>query len=287
MATQTNTPSFDQFQSQFRFDTRHYAAVGVERESFLFRGGKIAPIAAEVLERLGCTWRAAPLLRKLFPHLNRFGYELSACQLENRVGPVAVHEIGEVCRVKQSLLENDLAIAKAEQELGFRSRYFEVGPADMPLDVYPDPEGRYARLAQVMPEQMLRAACRTAGTHVHIGMYDPHSAVQAYRALAKNADRLCAMGDGSGGERLELYRQVAPDCAPPLYRSWQDFYEDAIEKGFASNPRDNWRLVRITRRGTVEVRVFGATGDTDRIVEWVEECWRIAMVALQPPNGGW
>ena len=117
--------SLQEFREMFNFDPEKSLYVGIERECFLTNGtGEIVPIAERVLNSLGIN--------------DRFGYELSACQLEDRVGPC------EINKVKKELLINEKDLVYAEKKLNFKRLHLEVGPRNMPLDVYPDE--RYAEL---------------------------------------------------------------------------------------------------------------------------------------------
>jgi gamma-glutamyl:cysteine ligase YbdK (ATP-grasp superfamily) len=244
--------SFQEFCSQFAFTKSGGGLVGVEREAFLLRDGAIAPIAAEVLRHL--------------PDCVRYGYELSACQLEDRIGPTSMHEL------LNAIKRNEKEIAQAERALGFKRLYQEVAPADMPLDVYPDPTGRYQRIIKDMPQHILLAACRVTGIHIHIGMPDADTAMRIYNKVISHCDELCHMGDGSKGERLNIYKTMAPDFQSPHYETWKDFYGEAVIKGFDVDPRKCWHLIRISKHGTIEFRMFGATHDLQKIVSWARTC---------------
>ena len=253
---------FDAYRSRFGFRTEGAFLVGVERECFLTdASGAIAPLAPRVLAYL-----TDPV---------QFGYELSACQLETRVGPCRPSELAA------ALAANDAQVAAAERALGFGRLHREVGPADIPLDVYPDPTGRYAQIVKTLPLEVLRAACRVIGTHVHIGMPDHDVALAAYNHATAYLDELCALGDGSGGERLGIYAVMAPQWRPPRFDSWQDFYEAAVANGFDADPRKCWTLIRISVHGTIEFRMFGATGDLNRIVGWAKRCHEICAQVLR------
>ncbi len=251
----------EQFYAQFRFDPANVLRIGVERESFLIRNGRPVPIAVQVLPEL--------------PDRDRFGYELSACQLEDRVGPVMLADL------KSALAANDAEIARVERKLGFTRSRAEVGPVDMPLDIYPDPTGRYRIIAANLPRDILLAACRVIGTHVHVGMPDRNIALAVHNHAVSHWRELVALGDGSGGERLRIYSQMAPDFIPAKYPSWEAFREEAETKGFVSDPRRCWHLIRISKHGTIEFRMFGTTPDLDRIVGWATECHALCAEAME------
>jgi len=253
--------------SQFRFDPTKTLFVGVERECFVTDfDGNIVPRSFEILS-----------------HLNkhsRFGYELSACQIEERTDPVKVDQI------RNELLRNQSILSQAEAELGFKRLHVEVGPEDMPLDVYPDPSGRYQVISASMSREVLLSACRIIGTHIHVGMPDRDSALRVYNSVVSNCQELSELGDYSSGQRLEIYRQVAPDCDPAPYQTWYDFHSAAVKKGFDKDPRKCWSLIRISKHGTIEFRMFGSTPSLELVETWAKKCHKLCAGALLYYNGG-
>ena len=251
-----------EFAKKFGFRESGKLLVGIERECFLIdEAGEIVPRAAEIL--------------KHFPDRKRFGYELSACQFEDRIGPVKIED------VKKALLKNERDIKIIENRLGFKRLHVEVAPETMPLDIFPDPTGRYQKITKNMPRHILLAACRVVGTHVHIGMPDHETALKVYNSAIKHAEVLCELGDGSRGERLGIYKIMAPDFQSPPYASWEEFHGTAVTKGFVDDPRKCWNLIRISVHGTIEFRMFGATPDLDKIVQWAETCHRLCQKAME------
>jgi len=249
------------FMSRFDFKVAGARLIGVERESFLAdTDGKIVAAAPQVLEKLASN--------------SEFGYELSACQLEDRVGPTTIKELyGE-------LKKNDLVADNILAGLGLKRLFLEVAPEGMPLDVFPDPTGRYASVASKMSRETLLAACRVVGTHCHVGMPDHNTALMVYNKVIQHTDRLSRLGDKSRGRRLAIYNQVAPDSTPPSYDSWGEFYAEAQAKGFVDDPRRCWHLIRLSVHGTIEFRMFGATADCEEIVRWATDCHELCLQAL-------
>lgn len=251
--------SFEEFRQQFRFNPRKKLLVGVEREAYLTDGdGQIVPLAVRVLDYLGGSRNG------------HFGYELSACQLEWRIGPCDLSDL------KSKLLEDELLLGETERKLGFKRCFIELLKEErMPLDVYPDPTGRYAKIAKKLPEPVLLAACRAISTHFHIGMPDHETALNAYNLVIEHFDELCQLS----GRCLDNYLIVVPQPRPPHYNSWKDFYDLAVKDNFTHDPRSCWHLIRMSIHGTIEFRMFGATTDPDEIVSWATACQNICAEA--------
>lgn len=245
---------YKEFLKQFRFDPERNLMIGIEREChFKNRKGKIVPLAVKVLNYLGSQG-------------GHFGYELSACQLEWRIGPCFLSEL------KGKLMEDETTLKKTGEKLGFACSFDEVAPEDMPLDVYPDSTRRFQRMVKNLPRRVLLAACQVIATHVHIGMPGYQTALKAYNSVINRLNELCRLGDHSDGRRLEVYRMMASNCIPPHYNSWQDFYDLSVKDGFTEDPRSCWHLIRISIHGTIEFRMFGATDNLEEIVSWATLC---------------
>lgn len=275
----------DAFRKQYQFRPDRTLWLGVERECFLVdRRGDFAPRAADVVAHVHKKeWRRASpdtarAMRCVSPQ-ESVGYELSAVQLETRTPPHQYGETEDYLRLIDIHLRNNL------HELGLRATYNEVAPETMPLDIYPDPTGRYQAITQAMPREMLLAACRIIGTHVHVGMPDHETALRVHNEVIEHCDVLSDLGDGSGGERLRIYGIVKPDNRPRPYASWEDFHEEAYRNGFEEDPRSNWRMIRLTKHGTLEFRVFGATERVDRICAWTQLCYLLCKKALNRATG--
>lgn len=223
--------------------------VGVEREYVLCDGDHPSPRSAHFLAAVNdAAWT----------------YELSACQVEHRTDPDF-----ELAAVRARLASAQARGERLAESLGLRLRALEVAPADMPIDVYPD--ARYLRIAPSLPPEVISAACRVTGVHLHVGCGSAEEALVAHNALVPHLDRLVALGDHSGGERARLYRMMAPNWRPPVYESAAHFDAVAHAQGFASTLRDCWHLIRVSRHGTVELRMFGMTADVDEIVGWIAD----------------
>ena len=251
-----------EFQQLFRFFPEHAFKFGIEREFFLAdREGNIVPRAKSVYEALYAEWG------------DLFTYELSACQIESRTEIVTAESLLSHLADCEGKLDSVLCT------LELQKLYMEVAPENMLLEVYPDPSGRYAALKAAMPKDVLLAACRVAGTHIHIGMPDSATALRVYNRVITHCDSLCQLGDSSSGLRLAIYKKVAPTCHPLPYESWEHFYQVARKEGFAENPRNCWTLIRLTKHGTIEFRMFGVTKSLSLIVTWANTCRELCVNA--------
>lgn len=252
------------FHNMFKFDPKRTLHLGVERECFIVdRNGVIVPQAQRVLQSL------APIDVK-----KRFGYELSACQIEDRAGPCPLDHLDN------ALLDGDVLLQDALEHLPLGVSYREVAPKDMSLAVFPDPTGRYQEITKTMPKRTLQAACRVIGTHVHVGMPDHETAISVHDKIVPSCKHLMRIGDNSNGKRLRVYAEVVGQCMPVAYGSWHNFYQTALDDGFDQDPRRCWTLIRISPHGTIEFRMFGATADRARVMSWARACHTLCAEAM-------
>lgn len=266
----------ESFKSKFRFSTEKAFCLGIEREYFVVdKQGAIVPKAAEVLEHIHSHgWRnqSSGLFNssRMQPE-DLVGYELSACQVETRTKPCKLFELKRYLTWQQKELERSI------HECGYKLNSKEVAPNTMPLDIYPDPSGRYTKITANMPKHVLLAACQVIGTHVHVGMPDHETALRVYNGVLPQVPSLCRLGDHTNGKRLRIYRIVAPDCDPKPMASWDEYFALGTEKGFVNNPRSCWTLVRISIHGTIEFRMFGGTRSVDEVVTWAKRCYKLCV----------
>lgn len=249
-----NNTALQKFLCRFDFKQGLSGYIGVEREHFLVLPcGTLVPRAPEFLERVRDP---------------RWTYELSACQIESRTKP---HR--DLLALKLELLQNGNNGSLVAERMGLRLVNREVASKTMPLDVFPNP--RYARITRSIPIKQLQAACRVAGTHIHLGTKNMEHAIRTHNALIGHLDELSRLGDHSEGKRLKLYKAMAKRWLPAPYENEEHFFENAQANGFAENPRDCWTLIRISAHGTVEVRAFGVTDHVDEILHWISRVWSI------------
>ena len=233
---------------EIRFKRKMTGFVGVERERFLSKGAKIVPRAEEFLAII-----KDPL----------WTYELSACQIEDRTPPLQ-----GINKIKEALKTNDCRGQVIASRLGLDISTLEVAGKGMPLTVYPEP--RYLRIKTQISQESLSAACRVTATHFHFGMPDLLTAIRVANMLRRHLNYFCDLGDHSNGERLRLYKKMATHWEPPHYKNSQHFFAVAKNQRFMENLRDCWHLIRISKHGTVELRMFGVTEDLNEICGWIE-----------------
>ena len=112
-------------------------------------------------------------------------------------------------------------------------------------------------------------------------MPDHETALQVYNRVISACDDLCVEGDGSSGERLSIYKIVAPDAVPRAFDSWDSFFDAAVAKGYVEDPRKCWTLIRISAHGTIEFRMFGATVSVAQIESWARRCYNLCVDAAK------
>lgn len=249
---------FFRFFEQFHFQKDMEGYIGIEREFFLADDqGNIAPESPRFLARI---------------HDPAWTYELSACQVEHRTQPA--RDNSEILR---NLLKGTNDGKRTAQDMKCLFLAKEVAPEDMPFITYPDP--RYEDMVERLGIERLRAACRVAGIHVHIGVRDIFHAIRIYNALLSHLDALIALGDHSDGLRIALYKIVAHDWKPKKLDNPADFFHLARAHGFVHDPRNSHQLIRISPHGTVECRMFDMTEHADEILMYVDTVKQIARRA--------
>ena len=254
--------SFTAFTKKYSWRPEYALQVGVERERYITdQAGTIVPRAESALKELNDP--------------QHFSYEFSACQLEDKVGPCSLSDL------RDKLIANEAKIRATLSGLGLKFLFQPVGPVDMPSDIYPDPTGRYQRIAsRVLTAKQAHLARRVTSTHVHVGMPDPNSALRVYNSVIRHLPELSAAGDLSNGQRLRLYQALYPSAEPPAYKSWRQLYERAKQIGFAKDIGRCWDLIRISSFGTVEFRLFDSTEDIDKVVNWTRQCHHLCQKYL-------
>lgn len=235
----------EEFRELMKFSPELAGHISCEREFFLVDSqGLIVPKGPDFLGEVNDE--------------EHFSYELSACQIEYKTG--ACKDVDSLIRKIENL---EHTCIQAEEKIGVSRSLIEVAPNDMPLDVYPDP--RYQTFAKTKSDEQLLAMLQVIACQFHIGMPDYDTAREVYNRLVPMIGDLCEMCDHSNGKRLELYKKAAPTFMPRRFDSIEDHFRDAVDKGYSTNLKDCHSLVRITRYGTIEFRMFGAAKTAEEI----------------------
>lgn len=239
----------EKFLSQFAFSRAMNGYIGIERERFLKNAeGLYMPHAEKFLSEIKD------------PH---WTHELSACQVEDRTDPQS-----NLLELKYDLIHNTNNGVYAAEKNSAKIITEEVAARDMPLDVFP--LERYKNIVRNITEDRLRAACRVAGTHIHIGVGSVDEAIRVHNVCAAHTSELIHIGDHSSGARIALYKEMAGQWKSPQYENAEHFFETATVENFSDDPKHCYHLVRISIHGTVECRMFGVTPHEDEIIYWVE-----------------
>lgn len=239
----------EKFLSQFAFSNAMRGYVGIERERFLKNAaGLYVPRAKKFLSEVKDS---------------HWTHELSACQVEDRTDPR-----NNTLELKYDLVRNTNNGIYAAQNIGAEIITEEVASFHVPLDVFP--LERYKNIVQTITKDRLRSACRVAGIHIHMGVGSIDEAIRVHNVCNAYRNKLIHMGDHSSGERIALYKEMAPQWSSPHYENVEHFFETATIEGFSESPKQCYHLVRISVHGTVECRMFGVTPHEDEIIYWVE-----------------
>ena len=246
---------YEAFKAKFKLNPAFSKFISCEREVFLSDGNfKIIPDAENFLSQ---------------HNRDYYSYELSACQIEYHIGPVQIWDFHRNASEKLSQLMIDALNS------GHRIRFDTVGPEDVPLDVYPDPTGRYQVISNSLSNEILSAACRVTGTHFHIGMPDIETMLRVYNHVVSNYfDKFLANGDLSEGQRFDIYKIMAPDFRPQLYENWEHVFESYKNMKCVEDLRKCWNLIRMTKYGTIEFRMFDSSPMTAVVSSWAQTCHR-------------
>jgi len=243
--------------------------LGVEREQFILRNGRIVPAIDELLPKLYQFCEAKGL-----PTAN-FGYELFAGQIEDRT---SIEK--SVSGVIRALQRNEEILAEVGAGLGLQfwptdyATEEELG--DLVVNGFSE---RHQQIWEAIPYERKVAASQVAAIHVHVSA----SAEEAVRVLnycrEDVIDRLGAISNESRGKRLAAYRAMAETYGiPPEFASTLELASYIEERG---GERNVWDLIRYKpTTGTVEFRMFGTTASKRVIRQCVEEAQRLMETIL-------
>jgi len=249
----------EDFLNLIKFRPEPTGYIGAEREFFIRNElGVIVPGVIRMLEALQSDVRFSP--------------EVPACQIEDKLqSPVLTFD--EFVQAIHAI-EERYEYAKAQTGLG--RVLIEYAPDTMPLDIYPDP--RYQHFQETKTREQLLAMCRIAATHFHIGCKDYHHMLKCYNAAIDSFDDMLAWCDYSGGKRIATYKQATPYWRPGPIDSLEHHYQIACERGYNMDIGNDHQLIRMTRYGTIELRMFGVAPGLEeffslarRVFEWSEK----------------
>jgi len=232
--------------------------LGIEREWFIMRNGNIVAGVGDVLPKL---WE---IVETRGFNKSQFGYELFAGQIEDRTEPVPCTE-----SLIDSLKKNEALLKEIGESLGlhFVCKDFVTEEELGELVVNPFDQRHKSIWAEITRERKV-AASQVAAIHIHVSV-TPEEAVQILNYCRRSViDRLAKMGDFSQGKRLNAYRVMAKVYGDsPVFKDVDHLMKYIKDSG---GERDVWDMVRYKpSTGTVEFRMFGATGDLEKIKSFV------------------
>jgi carboxylate-amine ligase len=232
-----------------RFGPGREFSLGVEEELFLvdaFTGEQVNASAA-VLERLG-------------PVDGQVERELHACQVEL---------ITDVCATAGEAVGTLGGLRRAVLATGAGMLGSGTHPAAREGDAEVTDKERYERIRELLGDA---AATAVGGTHVHVGMPDPETAIRAFNGLRRHLPLLEALAanspfrhgrdTGLASAREVTMRGWPRSGVPRAMRDFEDFCETSALLGRAADVPDYtwfwWKLRPHPRLGTVEIRALDA-----------------------------
>ncbi len=240
--------------SSSRFGESAPFSLGVEEELFLVDpvSGAQVNSSAAVIERLG-------------PHAGTVERELHACQVEL---------ITDVCRTVAEAVGTLAGLRRAVGATGAGL----LGAGTHPLAGEGEAEitdkERYERIRELLGDAV---ATPVSGLHVHVGMPDAQTAVDAFNGLRRHLPLLQALGanspfrhgrdTGLASAREVTMRGWPRSGVPRALRDFDDFSTTAALLARAADVPDYtwfwWKLRPHPRLGTVEIRALDTQASLD------------------------
>jgi len=268
---QVDEEGFAKFKAMYARNIRPELAgyIGVEVECFLTDAisGELAMASPWALEEFKKLQWTLPNGAKCSP-MKFVGKEFFAGQLEYKtapcssIGALAANLAWVKCNVEETL-----------STLGLKALYVEYYDGPLNPVIYPEP--RYLEFAatKATPAR-IDAMCRVAGVHSHHGVRDLDDMLAVANGVAPHTERICRLGDHTGGKRVEAFLTViSPQPRQtPQYPSWEAYFQAAVEHGFVDEPQNNWMFIRPSAaHGTVEIRTYGTTESLEEMLGMANE----------------
>lgn len=235
--------------------------IGIERERFIVRNGKVVPEIGKLLP----TVKRLAQEQGISPEL--FGHELFAGQIEDRTPPC-----GSLDGLREALTRNDQILKKGALEHGLEFDFSEWVQDSQIGELVVNPfDQRHKGIWRAMSQEKRLAASRVAAVQIHIAT-TPAQAVKLINLCNRETvAHLSEIGDHSNGQRLASYKIVTQsDSIPPRFSSLAELLEYIARNGGERNVWDFIRYKPSTR--TIEFRMFGTTRSVEEIIGYVREC---------------
>ncbi|MFA7201634.1 MAG: hypothetical protein WC099_01400 [Candidatus Paceibacterota bacterium] len=238
--------------------------IGIEREWFILREDKIAPLIGELLPELEAECERRNIPKELF------SFELFAGQVEDRTLVTS-----NVVQTINSLFYNKELLLCVGKTLNMKFLCTEYVSAEDLGELVVNPfNPRHKEIWEKLETAEKIAASQVAAVHIHLGV-SLEEAVSVLNFCRRSViDDLCELGDFSLGMRMQSYRTMAKVYGdPPLFENTDRLLSYIESKGGEKNV---WDLVRYKpSTGTIEFRMFGAIDNDVHIIRFINACRRI------------
>ncbi len=257
------------FVEQFQFQPHHAWKIGWERESQLVNPttNQAVPAIDSVMD-----W--------VMHHCNGlshcFGPEFNVSHFEERLAqPCSSHEL------EAAIKQIDAMAGEMEQAVGVKRVFWPIAPPDIPTQIVDHP--RYLDIANNWLSEAGRDMVRRlSSVHILIGMPDLKTAIRVYDRLIDHYDHLVDIGSFSQGQRVHLFEQHVqrtPQLIP--CRNLHGLYQRARTEQFERDLGMWWDMIRISKYGAIEFRMFDTTDDIRLMVNWAKLCLIICREAAK------
>ncbi len=244
--------------------------LGIEREWFITKNGKIAPEIGSLLPQLKKECRNRSL------SVDRFCFELFAGQVEDRTPPAKT----KACLI-EALRENEYLLKETAAKIGLDLLCADFIEENILGTLIVNPfDARHQEIWNNLSHERKVAASQVAAIHLHIKV-TIDEAVKILNYCRKEVlDELCQIGDFSNGARLKAYRDMAGTYGESIIFSDANHLLSFINsKGGEKNV---WDMIRYKiSTGTIEFRMFGSTSDYNKIENFILCCEEVVGQAIR------